>query len=66
MKLVTHQQLEAARSELADLEDAYLRSHGWEHTCGIVPGLWIWKKGDLMSTTASGAVTIETMKFGSD
>ena len=42
--MATLRQIAEAQSHAEDLEDAYLRERGWEHTCNTPGSLWVWSK----------------------
>ena len=42
--MTTLRQIAEAQSQTEDLEDAYLRERGWQHTCDTPGSLWVWSK----------------------
>src|SRR5688572_10782044 len=42
--MTTLQQIADAQSQAEELEDAYLRERGWQHTCDTPGSLWVWSK----------------------
>jgi len=42
--MTTLRQIAEAQSQTEELEDAYLRERGWQHTCDTPGSLWVWSK----------------------
>lgn len=67
MSKITLGQLEDAIEAHKDFKEKFLHQRGWENTCGIVPGIWLWRKEvdgqQLTSTNVDGAIHIERYSF---